>query len=111
MIGRRILERAGATIDVAADGAQAVHMLTENPNHYDLVLMDIQMPEMDGYETTYCIRKKLGLTDLPIIAMTANALASDRENCLVAGMNDHVSKPLEIDVLLSSILRWVKKYE
>ena len=109
MIGRRILEKAGATIDVAADGAQAVQMLTDHPDRYDLVLMDIQMPEMDGYETTRCIRGNLGLTDLPIVAMTANALASDRENCLASGMNDHVSKPLEIDVLLSSILHWVKK--
>ncbi len=108
MIGRRILEKAGATVEVAADGVQAVKILTAAPARFDLVLMDIQMPEMDGYETTLCIRKQLGLTALPIVAMTANALSSDRDNCLAVGMNDHVSKPLEIDLLMATILRWVR---
>ncbi len=65
--------------------------------------MDLQMPEMDGFEATRAIRAELGLQALPIIAMTANAMASDRQACLDAGMNDHVGKPFQIDQLVATI--------
>jgi len=72
---------------------------------YDAVLMDLQMPVMDGFEATRTIRQELGLTRLPIIAMTANAMASDREACLAVGMNDHVGKPFELDHLVSVLIQ------
>ena len=88
-----LLELAQCEVSVAADGQQAVSLVSKH--QYDAVLMDIQMPVMDGFEATQVIRQQLGLTDLPIIAMTANALASDREACIAAGMNDHVAKPID----------------
>lgn len=72
---------------------------------FDAVLMDVQMPVMDGYTATRTIRNKLGLTTLPIIAMTANAMASDRAACLAAGMNDHIGKPFELDQLVALLLQ------
>lgn len=93
-------------IDVADNGAIALDKLAAND--YDLVLMDMQMPVMDGIAATKEIRKQKSLSALPIIAMTANVMSADRERCLAAGMNDHLSKPIDPDALLATLKRWVK---
>jgi two-component system sensor histidine kinase/response regulator len=76
---------------------------------YDAVLMDMQMPIMDGIAATRAIRSDPRFQDLPIIAMTANAMAADREKCLNAGMNDHIGKPIDPDELFSVLLRWARR--
>ncbi len=102
-----ILEDAGVVVGIAKDGREAVEAVTKGS--YDAVLMDVQMPEMDGYEATRKIRESPAHRKLPIIAMTANALARDRERCLEAGMDDYVSKPIDVEQVLSALSRWVKK--
>ncbi|WP_374325984.1 response regulator [Aquipseudomonas alcaligenes] len=94
-----ILGRAGIRVDVANNGAQALAMLVQKA--YDGVLMDCQMPVMDGFEATQRIRQLPGLAQLPILAMTANAMAGDRQRCLDAGMNEHIAKPLDVNQLSS----------
>lgn len=101
-----ILEGAGLVVVNAKNGEEALD-LVESGN-FALVLMDVQMPVMNGLDATRGIRQILGLTGLPIIALTANAFDDDREECLAAGMNDHIGKPVEPDVLLSSVLRWLR---
>jgi len=101
-----LLRSEGAKVMVAGGGAQAIRLLTETTRPFDVVLMDIQMPDMDGYAATRRIRTSLGLDTLPIIAMTANVLPSDREACLAAGMNDHIGKPFDLDVLIGRLLHW-----
>jgi len=106
MVARGLLTREGADVTVADNGqlgVAAVAAAAQPP--FDAVLMDIQMPVMDGYAATRAIRHELGLTRLPIIAMTANAMASDRLVCMQAGMDDHVGKPFELDHLVATILR------
>jgi two-component system sensor histidine kinase/response regulator len=80
-------------------------------NDYDAVLMDMQMPVMDGIEATRAIRSDPRSRNIPIIAMTANAMAADRERCLKAGMNDHIGKPIDPDELFSVLLRWTGRRE
>ena len=75
---------------------------------YDLVLMDMQMPVMDGIAATKAIRSNPRFRELPIIAMTANAMDADREMCRQAGMNDHVSKPIDPDAMFATVMRWIK---
>lgn len=99
-----VLAHAGAAVDIAADGQAAVAMLAEDGERYDAVLMDLQMPVMDGYEATAAIRA-LGLADLPVIAMTANAFAEDRRRALDAGMNDYIAKPIDVDALVATLER------
>jgi two-component system sensor histidine kinase/response regulator len=101
------LEDAELFVDLAENGADAVRMVREND--YDVVLMDMQMPVMDGIEATQAIRSESRFQDLPIIAMTANAMAADRERCLKAGMNDHIAKPIDPDQLIGSLLRWIRR--
>ena len=101
------LEDAELFVDLAENGAVAVRMVREND--YDIVLMDMQMPVMDGIEATRAIRSDPNHQALPIIAMTANALVSDREACLQAGMNDHIAKPIDPDQLFGVLLRWIKR--
>lgn len=102
------LEDEGVTCIVAENGKQAIAMLKQNPN-VDLVLMDIMMPEMDGLEATIKIRTDERFTKLPIIALTAKAMKGDKESCLNAGMSDYVSKPVDIDKLLSLMRVWLYK--
>ncbi len=107
LVAREILERFGLVIEIANNGRQAVERLRAQPSRYALVLMDLQMPEMDGFEATRRIRQELGLTELPIIAMTAHALADERHHCLASGMQDHVAKPIDPPTLLAVLTRWL----
>ena len=100
-----LLEDAPVTISTADNGEVAIRMLKEST--YDLVLMDMQMPVMDGLAATRAIRQNPKFKDLAIIAMTANAMAGDREKCLEAGMNDHLAKPIDPDNLFKALLRWI----
>jgi polar amino acid transport system substrate-binding protein len=103
------LEDAEVFVDLAENGADAVRMVRES--EYDIVLMDMQMPVMDGIEATRILRSDPRFQSLPIIAMTANALVSDRELCLEAGMNDHIAKPIDPDQLFGVLLRWIRRPE
>ncbi|MBF0184473.1 MAG: response regulator [Magnetococcales bacterium] len=103
-----ILHRVGVHVDVAANGRQALQRLAEQ--RYDGILMDIQMPEMDGYEATQRIRSHAQWASLPIIAMTAHAMSGDREKSLAAGMNDHVVKPIDHAALFATLIRWLPKH-
>jgi CheY-like chemotaxis protein/HPt (histidine-containing phosphotransfer) domain-containing protein len=98
------LVHAGATVDIAENGRVALSMLAESEVAYDAVLMDVQMPVMNGFEATAEIRA-MGLANLPVIAMTANAMEEDRTRSFAAGMNAHLSKPIEVDVLVQALLR------
>jgi two-component system, sensor histidine kinase and response regulator len=97
------LVHAGATVDIAENGRTAVSMLAERAVHYDAVLMDVQMPVMNGYEACVAIRA-MGLDRLPVIAMTANAMEEDRRRSMAAGMDAHLSKPIEVEVLVETLL-------
>jgi two-component system sensor histidine kinase/response regulator len=101
------LEDAEAFVDLAENGKVALGMIHDND--YDAVLMDMQMPVMDGIEATRIIRSESRFQNLPIIAMTANAMASDRTLCLEAGMNDHIAKPIDPDQLFGVLLRWIRR--
>lgn len=99
------LQEAGVQVDVAVHGRQALEKIHAQP--YDLVLMDIQMPEMDGLSATRAIRQDARFKDLPIVAMTAHAMEGDRERSLEAGMQDHLTKPINPDTLYAALLRWI----
>ncbi|TAL21555.1 MAG: response regulator, partial [Nitrospirae bacterium] len=100
-----LLEQVGILADVANNGVEALRRIGERT--YDAVLMDLQMPLMDGFEATRNIRQEQRFRDLPIIAMTASVMSGDRELCLAAGMNDHVAKPIDPDELLRALLRTI----
>ena len=109
-IAEFILEDMGLMVDRVEDGVQCVSRIEQSPaGTYDLILMDIQMPCMNGYEATRRIRKLQDpkKSQIPIIAMTANAFAEDRQAAKDAGMNDHVAKPIHIDILLSVLKKYV----
>jgi two-component system sensor histidine kinase/response regulator len=99
------LEDAEVEVDVADNGEIAVNMVRSKD--YDIVLMDMQMPVMDGLEATRIIRSDSRFDQLPIVAMTANAMAVDRDRCLEAGMNDHIAKPIDPDQLFGALNRWI----
>jgi CheY-like chemotaxis protein len=105
-VAMRMVERLGYRADKAGNGVEAVRVLDRM--NYDAVLMDCQMPEMDGYEATRQIRRheKEGRRT-PIIAMTASAMAGDRERCLAAGMDDYISKPIKLHVVAAVLERWL----
>jgi len=107
-----LLEPTHSVIDCAVNGAEAVRMFAEAPTRYDMIFMDVQMPEMDGYEATRRIRS-LGFPtahSVPIIAMTANVFREDIEKCLAAGMNDHVGKPISLDEVLKTMHEYLNDY-
>ena len=105
-VAGELLGDAGLLVDMAFDGQMALQCL--QAQHYDLVLMDMQMPVMDGLTATRRLRALPQLAELPVIAMTANAMASDRQACLEAGMNDHVTKPIEPEALFATLLKWIR---
>jgi PAS domain S-box-containing protein len=107
-VARGILERWGIQVDIAANGALAVSALEPATTDYDAVLMDLQMPVMDGFEATRRIRAVKGNKDLPIIAMTASAMMADRDRCFDAGMNDHVAKPIDVAELFAVLHHWFR---
>ncbi|MES2318469.1 MAG: response regulator [Pseudomonadota bacterium] len=102
-IARELLLREGALVDVASGGALALEMTAMTS--YDAILMDVQMPDMDGYACTRALRSVRATRVTPVIAMTANVMGSDRDACLAAGMNDHVGKPISIDAMVKAIVQ------
>ncbi|SHO42692.1 hybrid sensor histidine kinase/response regulator [Desulfopila aestuarii] len=102
-----MLKQLGLDVAVADNGQAAVEMILHSASTFDLVIMDVQMPVMDGYEATRIIRKTFKHSELPIIAMTAHALKGDREKCLKAGMNDYLSKPIDERVLSTVLVQWI----
>lgn len=105
-VGRELLESEGLAVDVAENGQEAVNKV--EPGKYDLVLMDIQMPVMDGIEATRLIRRRQELQDLPILSMTADVRADGLESCRRAGMNDNIAKPIDPERLFGTLAKWVK---
>jgi len=101
-----LLSRAGLVVSVACDGQEALDILARQG--FDCVLMDCQMPVMDGYTATRMLRQQPHLKDVPVIAMTANAMVGDREKVLAAGMNDHIAKPIKVDEAFATIARWAR---
>jgi signal transduction histidine kinase/CheY-like chemotaxis protein len=104
VVARGLLEQVGAQVTVAENGAVAVALLRASDGSYDLVLMDVQMPVMDGFTATRAIRGELRL-DLPVIAMTAGVMASEREQCIAAGMNDFIGKPIDVEQMFETVAR------
>ena len=109
-VARRMIERLGYQVDVASTGGEAVSMIANG--RYDVVLMDCQMPEMDGYEATRRIRRnERGGRHIPVIAVTADDLDGERERCLAAGMDDYISKPLKLHIVAAVLERWMAAKE
>ncbi|MBF0516219.1 MAG: response regulator [Nitrospirae bacterium] len=104
-VALELLSDSGFITDLAVNGEIALHMAAGS--HYDAILMDMQMPVMDGITATIELRKLKQCANVPILAMTANAMAVDREKCLQAGMNDHVAKPIDPDTLFSRLIKWI----
>ena len=104
-VARELLSHAGAEVEVAQDGVHALACVRNASQPYDAILMDVQMPRMDGYTATRVLRQEMGVTT-PIIAMTANALPADRAACLAAGMSDHIGKPIDARQLIALLLRY-----
>jgi CheY-like chemotaxis protein len=105
-IAEALLEGEGVTLSVACNGQEALDLLEHE--RYDGVLMDCEMPVLDGYEATRRLRRRPDCQALPVIAMTASALEGDREKALAAGMNDHIVKPIDVDDMLATLARWVR---
>ena len=109
LLAKELLTQAGLQVTIAGNGKQAVELAGKIT--FDAILMDIQMPEMDGYEATKVIRSDTSKRQLPIIAMTANAMTGDRELCLAAGMDDHVAKPIEPRHLFETLVKWISAFK
>jgi two-component system, sensor histidine kinase and response regulator len=111
-IAVELLEGAGATVKVANNGREAVELLSNSPQPppFDVVLMDLQMPEMDGYQATAKLRSDGRFATLPILAMTAHATVEERQRCLAAGMNDHISKPIDPEQLFQTVDRYYRTH-
>ena len=106
-VAQEILQQAGLTVTVAVNGKEAVNMVMSNT--YDIVLMDIHMPVMDGYDATRQIRNDPAFAELPIIAVTANVLQEEKEKCIQAGMNAYIAKPIDTTLLFQTMGVWIKK--
>ncbi len=104
-VGRELLRSAGLEVDIAADGEEAVSLALASA--YDLVLMDVQMPKVDGLQATRLLRQRPATRTLPIVAMTVGAYDEDRAACLAAGMDDHIGKPFEPEALYAKLIRWL----
>ena len=106
-LAEMMLKKGGFYVDIASNGQEAVDKVRGHPNAFDLVLMDIQMPVMDGFQATDAIRKA-GFRNLPIVAMTAHAMKGYREKCMAAGMNGYLTKPIRKEAVLSVIKTQIK---
>jgi CheY-like chemotaxis protein len=106
-VSREMLEGVGLQVDLAEDGQEAVALA--RPHRYALILMDMQMPNLNGVDATRAIRTLPGYDQTPILAMTSNAFDEDRQVCLDAGMNDHIGKPVDPDKLFETLLKWLQK--
>ncbi len=104
VVARELLTRAGATLDIVENGQKAIEHLRAHADTYDLVLMDVQMPVMDGFTATRIIRSELKL-ELPVLAMTAGVMEFERDECIASGMNDLIAKPIETEIMLATIAR------
>lgn len=102
-----LLEDAGLEPVIATDGREALERVRVEP--FAAILMDVQMPVMDGLTASGLIRLEPGMEEVPILAMTANAFEEDREHCIAAGMDDHLAKPLDPDAFLEKVLHWLEK--
>jgi CheY-like chemotaxis protein len=102
----KLLTKAGYRVDVARNGKEAIDIFTAGPEKYDIIFMDVQMPELNGLEATRMLREK-GFTQIPIVAMTAEAMKGDREKCLESGMNDYIPKPIKREVVFEMLDKWV----
>ncbi len=109
LVATEILKSEGVLVDVANNGLEAVKAV-EN-KCYDAILMDLQMPQMDGYQATQIIRLRQGYQNIPIIAMTAHAMQEEKQKCLDAGMNDHISKPINVENLFNTLMQWIPDRE
>jgi CheY-like chemotaxis protein len=105
----KVLRARGLNVLMAQDGPKALGQIEQRAGKVDAVLMDVMMPGMDGYETTRQIRGRPAWARIPIIAVTAKAMPGDREKCLEAGANDYLSKPIDVDKLLSLLRTWVPR--
>jgi PAS domain S-box-containing protein len=105
-LATKLLTKAGYRVEIANNGKEALDIYLSSPEKYDVILMDIQMPELNGLETTKILRSK-GFEQIPIIAMTANTMESDRKNCLESGMNDYISKPIRREVVFQILKKWI----
>ena len=104
-LAKYMLEKAGYQLTIANTGKEAVDIFTAEPQTFDLIFMDINMPKMDGREATRQIRGQ-GFHDIPIIAMTADVMKEDREMCFEAGMNDYVAKPIKRETVFKMVQKW-----
>jgi CheY-like chemotaxis protein len=109
-LAKMMLTKAGYQVDLANNGQEAVEKFIDAPEAFDLIFMDVQMPDMDGMEATKTIRDD-GFEHIPIIAMTAHAMKGDREKCLQAGMDDYITKPIKRELVFEMIEKWVVKRE
>ena len=109
LVAQELLTQAGLGVTIAENGKLAVELVGKTA--FDALLMDLQMPEMDGFEATKVIRSNKSIVQPPIIAMTANAMAGDRERCLAAGMDDHVAKPIKPEILFETLIKWIPAFE
>ncbi|MEI6125822.1 MAG: response regulator [Pseudomonadota bacterium] len=105
-LGFTLLTKAGYNVIVAGNGSDAIEKFEAEPQRYDIILMDVQMPVMDGFAATRSLREK-GYSAVPIIAMTAEAMKGDREKCLAAGMNDYISKPIKKEIVFAMLKKWL----